>query len=80
MPPRLHYVRNHGAVPQLNWETHTFMIYADTSMIDLNLQDRTYSMYDLTDQKFRDNIIEIPVTLGCDGSKQTRRLWAFLPV
>ena len=50
------------------------MIYADTSMIDLNLQDRTYSMYDLTDQKFKDNIIEIPVTLGCDGSKQTRRL------
>ncbi|EJF63684.1 hypothetical protein DICSQDRAFT_167737 [Dichomitus squalens LYAD-421 SS1] len=69
-PTKLHYVRNHGAVPQLNWETHTFVIYVDPSVIDLKLQECTYSMYDLTGEKFNHSVIEIPVTLGCDGNRR----------
>ena len=26
---RLHYVRSHGAVPQLNWETHRLTVFSD---------------------------------------------------
>ena len=66
---RLHYVRNHGNVPLLHWETHTLLVYADPSVpVDLKL--REYTMEELTGAKFEDSIIEIPITLGCDGSKR----------
>lgn len=57
-PNELHYVRNHGAVPHLLWETHTL----DVAHGKLNL-----SMDDL-----RDNFdsINIPVALACDGNRR----------
>ena len=65
---RLHYVRNHGPVPLLHWETYKVLVYADPS-VPLDLQQREYTMEELTGAKFWDSIIEIPVTMGCDGSE-----------
>lgn len=67
---RLHFVRNHAAVPQLNWETHTFSVYADPP--ELLSRPRQFTMDELTSGAFK--VIEIPVTMGCDGSKITSRL------
>uniref|UniRef100_A0A2H4WRE4 Nitrate reductase [NADPH] n=1 Tax=Ganoderma lucidum TaxID=5315 RepID=A0A2H4WRE4_GANLU len=68
-PTKLHYVRNHGNVPLLHWETHTLLVYADPSVpVDLKL--REYTMEELTGAKFEDSIIEIPITLGCDGNRR----------
>lgn len=58
-PNRLHYVRNHGAVPHLLWESHKIEVSAGTSL--------TLTMDDLTDQF---PSINIPVFLACDGNRR----------
>ncbi|KAH9920934.1 uncharacterized protein B0H18DRAFT_1190512 [Fomitopsis serialis] len=63
---RLHYVRSHGAVPQLSWETHELDVYADPP--ELMLKPRKWTMDELADGDFR--VIEIPVTFGCDGNRR----------
>ncbi|KAM5537092.1 hypothetical protein V8D89_009238 [Ganoderma adspersum] len=68
-PTKLHYVRNHGHVPLLHWETYKVLVYADPS-VPLDLKQREYTMEELTGAKFRDSIIEIPVTMGCDGNRR----------
>ncbi|KAI1798202.1 hypothetical protein LXA43DRAFT_1088331 [Ganoderma leucocontextum] len=68
-PAKLHYVRNHGHVPLLHWETHTLLLYADSS-VPVDLKQREYTMEELTGAKFKDSIIEIPVTMGCDGNRR----------
>ncbi len=65
----MHYVRNHGHVPLLHWETHTLLVYAESS-VPVDLKRREYTMEELTGTKFKDSMIEIPVTMGCDGSKR----------
>lgn len=60
---RLHYVRNHAAVPQLNWETHTISVFSEPPEL---LKPKAWSMDDLAGGKLR--VIEIPVTFACDGS------------
>ena len=62
---RLHFVRNHAAVPQLHWETHTVLVYADPA--ELLSKPREWTMDELTSGDFK--VIEIPVTIGCDGSR-----------
>lgn len=62
---RLHFVRNHAAVPQLHWETHTVSVYSDPP--NLMAKPKEWSMDELTSGEFE--VFEIPVTLGCDGSK-----------
>ena len=62
--PRLHYVRSHGAVPQLSWETHTLEVFADPP--ELMAKPKHWTMDELSDGDFR--VYELPVTFGCDGS------------
>ncbi|PIL27516.1 hypothetical protein GSI_10667 [Ganoderma sinense ZZ0214-1] len=68
-PTKLHYVRNHGHVPLLHWETHTVLVYADPS-VPVDIRQREYTMEELVGAKFKDSIIEIPVTMGCDGNRR----------
>ncbi|OJT12411.1 Nitrate reductase [NADH] 1 [Trametes pubescens] len=65
-PVKLHFVRNHAAVPQLQWETHTVSVYSDPP--DLMAKPRIWSMDELTSGEFV--AFEIPVTLGCDGNRR----------
>lgn len=57
-PNELHYVRNHGPVPHLLWETHTLEIEG--------------SSLTLTMDEIKDNFdsINIPVALACDGNRR----------
>ena len=57
-PNELHYVRNHGAVPHLLWETHT---------LDVEDGALVLTMDDLRD-KF--DTINIAVALACDGNRR----------
>jgi nitrate reductase (NAD(P)H) len=63
-PTKLHYIRNHGAVPRLAWETHTLEIFSDPP----GLIDPTELSMDDIVQQFTP--IEIPVTLACDGNRR----------
>ena len=57
-PNEYHYVRNHGAVPRLFWETHTIDI--ENGKLKLNMDD------------LRDKYepINIAVALACDGNRR----------
>lgn len=58
-PNQLHYVRNHGTVPNLLWEIHTIEISAGKTV--------KLTMDDLVD-KFRS--INIPILMACDGNRR----------
>jgi nitrate reductase (NAD(P)H) len=57
-PNRLHYVRNHGPVPHLLWETYT---------IDIENGKMTLSMDELANQF---DSINIPIAIACDGNRR----------
>ncbi|KAJ5815359.1 hypothetical protein N7474_007136 [Penicillium riverlandense] len=57
-PNHLHYVRNHGPVPHILWETHT---------LDIENGKMTLSMDDL---ETRFDSINIAVALACDGNRR----------
>jgi len=59
-PASLHYVRNHGAVPQCDWESHRLEVdgLVETPM--------TFTMADLIAMPAR----ELPVTLVCAGNRR----------
>ena len=61
-PNKLHYVRNHGAVPRLKWEDHQLHIL-ETPFIS---KPKSYSMEDITGFDW----INIPVTFACDGNRR----------
>lgn len=79
-PNKLHYVRNHGAVPRLDWETHRIHIYTDCDALlseavrqDLPGQfdedyagGRVLNMTQLSELEW----INIPVALACDGNRR----------
>ncbi|KAI0073788.1 hypothetical protein K474DRAFT_1602723 [Panus rudis PR-1116 ss-1] len=65
-PTKLHFVRNHAAVPQLAWETHKLAVFA--TPLELLAQPREWMMDELASGTFK--IIEIPVTMGCDGNRR----------
>ncbi|KAI0761830.1 hypothetical protein BD413DRAFT_485296 [Trametes elegans] len=65
-PTKIHFVRNHAAVPQLRWETHTVSIYSDPP--ELLSKPRAWTLDELTSGDF--SVIEIPVTIGCDGNRR----------
>ncbi len=60
-PPALHYVRSHGAVPQLTWEDHTLCIGGPSVPRPLEL-----TMDDIAGMEAR----EIPVTLVCSANRR----------
>lgn len=59
-PNELHYVRNHGAVPNLLWEFHQLTV-------QYNDKEHTFSMKHLQDFKHQ---INIQVALACDGNRR----------
>ena len=59
-PNALHYVRNHGHVPRLQWEFHKLeVIHHD--------KKTTHSMQDL-ERNF--NPVNLPVFIACDGNRR----------
>lgn len=56
-PNKLHYVRSHGSVPHILWETHT---------IDVQNGAMTLSMDALT----KYDVINIPIAIACDGNRR----------
>lgn len=59
-PPSIHFVRNHGAAPQLSWKTHR---------IEINgLVDRPMSIS--MDELAALPSVTIPVTLVCAGNRR----------
>ncbi|KAJ3045290.1 hypothetical protein HDV00_011162 [Rhizophlyctis rosea] len=59
-PNMVHYIRNHGPVPFLEWDTHKLEI---TGMVDKPLE---LSMDELASMPW----INIPVTMACDGNRR----------
>ena len=57
-PNKFHYVRNHGAVPRLLWETHRLNV--ENGTLDLSMDELV--------RKFVP--INIPVALACDGNRR----------
>ena len=57
-PNELHYVRNHGAVPHLLWETHLLEIEGGKFKLSMD------------DLKTKFDAINIPVALACDGNRR----------
>ena len=57
-PNKLHYVRNHAAVPRLFWETHVLDVENGKLMLSMD--------------KLQDDFkpINIPVALACDGNRR----------
>lgn len=62
-PTRLHYVRNHGSVPHLDWKTHTLQVFSDPPGL---LQENEYNMDQIAAMQW----INIPVTIACDGNRR----------
>jgi nitrate reductase (NAD(P)H) len=60
-PSSLHYVRNHSAVPQITWETHTISVGGSCVPTPLTL-----TMDQLVAMEPR----ELPVTLVCAGNRR----------
>ncbi|KZT22954.1 molybdopterin binding oxidoreductase [Neolentinus lepideus HHB14362 ss-1] len=63
-PTRLHYVRNHGEVPKLNWETHTLSVFSQPA--DILPNSRDFTMDELAEL----SSVCIPVTIACDGNRR----------
>jgi len=59
-PAALHYVRNHGAVPRIQWEEHRLSV---SGMVD---KPTTFTMDDLLAMPAR----ELPITLVCAGNRR----------
>ncbi|KAI0340404.1 hypothetical protein BDW22DRAFT_1334308 [Trametopsis cervina] len=66
-PTKLHYVRSHGPVPQLNWETHKLAVFSDPP--HLIADPKNWTMDELCDENtFK--IVELPITFACDGNRR----------
>lgn len=74
-PNKLHYVRNHGAVPRLNYETHRLHVFSEDNIAPRQSSKgleteagpgRCFSMADLSNLDW----INIPVALACDGNRR----------
>ena len=63
-PVRYHYVRNHGSVPKLAWETHKLEVYSNVPGLLPKARDFTM------DEIAAMHVSEITVTLACDGNRR----------
>ena len=60
-PNELHYVRNHGPVPHLRWETH---------QVEVSNVDGCTSRIGMDELSTKFNPINIQVALACDGNRR----------
>lgn len=65
-PNQLHYVRNHGTVPFLQWETHKLEVGNDTQ----NGEYREVKQFSMDDIRDKFPYINIQVALACDGNRR----------
>ncbi|KZV93843.1 molybdopterin binding oxidoreductase [Exidia glandulosa HHB12029] len=71
-PTKLHYVRSHGAVPCLDWNTHILSVD-----IDHSLRSDTFTMDELAGEGAMGQqsggtfeVVELPVTIACTGNRR----------
>jgi len=66
-PTRLHYVRNHGAVPALDWATHRLAFSLEPPS-----QDKPTPLHELAMDELRKRFPrhEVTVTMACDGNRR----------
>lgn len=62
-PACLHYVRNHGAVPNLSWESHTLSIGGSNKLVPVPYEIGMDELAGMTPR-------ELPVTLVCAGNRR----------
>ncbi|KAL7509508.1 hypothetical protein ACHAXN_010964 [Cyclotella atomus] len=62
-PACLHYVRNHGAVPNLSWESHTLSIGGSNKLVPRPYEIGMDELAGMTPR-------ELPVTLVCAGNRR----------
>jgi nitrate reductase (NAD(P)H) len=62
-PTPVHYVRNHGAVPRLDWDSHRFQI---DGLVDRPLELTTQALLDT----FKSHVVSMPVLLVCAGNRR----------
>ncbi|KAL9643796.1 hypothetical protein ABK040_013211 [Willaertia magna] len=66
-PTPLHYVRNHGAVPKLEWDTHRVIVTTNIiGSTDLLKKSVEFTMDEIANM----SSIRIPVTITCDGNRR----------
>ncbi|KAL1944973.1 hypothetical protein VTO73DRAFT_2593 [Trametes versicolor] len=65
-PTKLHYVRSHGSVPQLTWETHTLSVFSDP--LEIIAKPKDWTMDELSSGNLK--VVEMPITFGCDGNRR----------
>ena len=65
-PSALHYVRNHGDVPQLSWDEHKLELLGMPSDNEKQ-QKLTVTMQELVETL---PSVEIPLTFACDGNRR----------
>ena len=70
-PASLHYVRNHGAVPRLEWDSHRFSV---SGMVD---RPATFSVAELIELL---PSYTIPVTLVCAGAHRPNTCLVWLGI
>jgi isopentenyl diphosphate isomerase/L-lactate dehydrogenase-like FMN-dependent dehydrogenase/cytochrome b involved in lipid metabolism/hemoglobin-like flavoprotein/DMSO/TMAO reductase YedYZ molybdopterin-dependent catalytic subunit len=59
--PGLHYIRNHGAVPNLSWESHTIQLQTDDGTV----------VHELTmDELAAFPTRTLPITMNCAGNRR----------
>eukprot|EP00421_Protoceratium_reticulatum_P073012 CAMPEP_0168427158 /NCGR_PEP_ID=MMETSP0228-20121227/36206_1 /TAXON_ID=133427 /ORGANISM="Protoceratium reticulatum, Strain CCCM 535 (=CCMP 1889)" /LENGTH=479 /DNA_ID=CAMNT_0008441195 /DNA_START=208 /DNA_END=1643 /DNA_ORIENTATION=- len=61
-PPSLHVVRNHGAVPQLSWESHRLKITGVPRPCELTMDEITGGLVG--------PVVSVPVTFICAGNRR----------
>lgn len=62
-PTPVHYVRNHGAVPRLDWDSHRFKI---DGLVDRPL---AFTMNELL-ETFKTQVVSLPILLVCAGNRR----------
>jgi nitrate reductase (NAD(P)H) len=62
-PTQFHYVRNHGAVPKLDWDSHKLQVVDPERLCESATE---FGMNEIAEMDW----ICIPVTLACDGNRR----------
>ena len=66
-PTTLHYTRNHGAVPKLDWDTHEVKVSIYNKYNEL-INEKVLKMDEILENGGKE--ITIPVTLTCAGNRR----------
>ena len=62
---KLHYVRNHGSVPQLDWDTHRVEVSSKPDGL-AGVRATSFSMDEIAAMEW----VELPITIACTGNRR----------